>query len=147
MALGVIVTLLFVLSAIFYLYVGRQASEIMTTEQSLQKATGAKLLAVVAQDPGNVVTISSSNLAKPGFIVIETVRGSASGVIGKSPLLPSGIHTNIIINLSERIVGEKLMASLWIDNGDGVFSPESDSWVTDEQYNLRVFQFFDVRTR
>ena len=45
------------------------------------------------------------------------------------------------------VKGVKLNGSLWKDNGDNIFNAKTDEWVMDEKTGLRVFQYFDVRTR
>ena len=144
---GIVLAIIIVVSIVLIFSVGRKAIVITNTEKSLNTATGAGFLSVGVQSPGNTVVVSSATLPKPGFVVIETVGSRVDEIIGISQLLPIGTQNNLLVNLSKDVKGIKLSGSLWKDNGDGIFNAETDEWVKDEKTGLRVFQYFDVKTR
>jgi hypothetical protein len=144
---GIIIGIIILASAALILIVGWKANSIMETEKSLQVATGGGLLSVGVQPPGNTVIISSVTVSEPGFIVIETTGSRVDEIIGASSLLPIGTQKNLPIKLNRNVIGVKLNGSLWKDDGDGIFNDKLDTWVTDKKNGLRVFQYFDVKTR
>lgn len=77
---------------------------------------------------GNKVTILSVALKENGYVVIhKEEKGKPGKIIGVSRILAPGIYSNSTIMLVEGVVsGEALVAMLHTDNGDGVFSAETD---------------------
>jgi hypothetical protein len=128
--------------------VNSAANQIMETENSLNEASANRQIDITDQSPGKTIMVSSVTLLRPGFVAISTVgHGLSDTNIGISTLLSAGVHKNISIPLTENVKGVQLNASLWEDNGDGVFNDKTDQWAKDEKYGLRVDRMFYIKTR
>ncbi|MCB2223847.1 MAG: hypothetical protein KQH83_06685 [Actinobacteria bacterium] len=71
---------------------------------------------------GETVEVLSAELPADGFVVIrEDDQGEAGRIVGRSGLLPSGIHENLVITLDDPLeISAVLFASIYIDrDGDG----------------------------
>ena len=90
-------------------------------------------LMISPQSEGVVVTVESVSLNSPGFVVIATSQTmNQDTIIGTSHLLFAGLNEQIEIPLTAKMVsGQTLFATLYYDNGDGVFDSNSDTLVYD----------------
>lgn len=76
---------------------------------------------------GKVVLLSVA-FKQNGYVVIhKEEKGKPGKIIGVSRMLMPGIYANAAITLNENVVpGEVLYAMLHTDNGDGIFSVDTD---------------------
>jgi hypothetical protein len=110
----IIVAIIILLGGIFY-YWTRQSSnlspkativppvQVTTPDQSNSSNTDiTNSISTQPQTDGDVLTIDSVNLTKPGFVVIHksTKEGTVGAVVGYSELLPAGSHTSLDIDIS-----------------------------------------------
>ncbi len=86
-------------------------------------------LGIGFQAPGVVARVDFVSLTEPGFVVISRSENSQIGaVLGVSYLLFAGYNEQIEIPLREPMkAGESFVATLYSDNGDGVFDINSDT--------------------
>jgi len=111
-------------------------------------ATGSQTMGAVNrivmtdQYPGNVVYLSSVQLANPGFVVIhKDASGQPGSAIG-STYFSSGINPGRV-TLNEALVdGQTYYAVLHSDNGDRTFIAAQDPEIKDSNGNtiMRVFK-------
>ncbi len=80
------------------------------------------------QRPGTQVKATSLFTEKPGFVVIHESNGDKAGaVIGVSKFLSAEENNGVVISLSRPVIqGEKFIAMLHEDNGDGKFNASND---------------------
>ena len=134
----VVVIILIVLGGI-YLFKGNGGSSTSTTETptstepaSNTPAAGANGLIVAPQFPGNIVYVSTVQLAQPGLVVIYKDNAGVPGAVIGSKAFPVGINPGQI-NLTQSMVdGGTYYAALFSDvNGNGKFDPATDTAVND----------------
>lgn len=90
-------------------------------------------LGISNQATGTEMTVNSTTLEAPGFVVIHEkgVDGKPGTVLGASALLEAGQYTNVKITLSRAVAAdEALIAMIHIDDGDGVVSETKDAAVS-----------------
>ncbi len=94
-------------------------------------------LVVSDQFPGNIVYISSVQLANPGFVVIETNNNGTPGTVIGSKAFAAGINPGQV-NLTQSMVdGSSYYAVLYSDsNNNGKFDVTSDAPVKDASGNV-----------
>jgi hypothetical protein len=87
---------------------------------------------VTDQYPGDVVNISSVQLAKPGFVVIKKDASGLPGAVIGSAAFAAGIHPGQV-NLTQSMVdGSVYYAALYSDvNGNGTYDAATDVAVKD----------------
>lgn len=90
--------------------------------------SGRAHIEAIDQNATDKVMLLSVAFKEPGFVVIhKDEKGKAGGIIGVSPLIQPGLYSDRTVALTENVApGEMLIAMLHIDNGDGVFSAETD---------------------
>jgi hypothetical protein len=93
------------------------------------------------QYPGNIVYISSVQLASPGWVVIQANDAGVPGAIIGEAYLGSGINPAKITLSSPMVDGGTYYAVLYSDNGDQTFSASTDKPLTDANGNviMKVF--------
>lgn len=98
---------------------------------------------VEAQRPGSTATVSSVMVEDRGFVVVhESVNGAPGKVLGSSSLLVAGQTLNVSLPLTEALKdGQKYIAMVHIDNGDGVFSEATDPAAKDSMGNIIMMEF------
>jgi hypothetical protein len=98
------------------------------------------------QQPGVSVTLQLLTLTRPGFAVIHAFNQNGIGaVVGISPLQNGGTTVGVPIYL--RTVtrrGEMYYATLYHDNGNGVFSLSDDVPVIDPTYGVPFSTTFTI---
>lgn len=102
------------------------------------------LIFVADQRPSSTTIINLVELNKNGYVVIhEDNQGRFGQIIGGTKLLPKGKSINITANLTRQTVdGEVLYAVMHEDSGDGIFSPNLDGPVLDEEGNAMFMRFY-----
>ncbi len=112
-------------------YVGSDTS---TTDTTANSSNG---IVVSDQFPGNIVYISSVQLAAPGFVVIETSNNGAPGTVIGSQAFKAGINPGQVNLTQSMIDGSSYYAVLYNDsNNNGTFDVTSDTPVKDASGNV-----------
>lgn len=99
-------------------------------------------LVVADQFPGNIVYVSSVQLAAPGFVVIQANNNGTPGAVIGSKAFPSGINPGQINLTTSMVDGGMYYASLYADTaGTGVFNASVDQPITDANGNaiMKIF--------
>ena len=82
--------------------------------------TGKEQVYAIDQEANETVTILSFSLLKKGFVVVKDEK--TEEILGVSRLLTPGLYSSGVIELTKPAVsGQKLIATLYADNGDGKF--------------------------
>ena len=101
-------------------------------------------LVVPDQAPGDEIFVEKVLLktdGNGGFVVVHRVTedGETGDVIGVSRYLEPGVTENLVVDLNEGEtveVDETVVAMLHADDGDGVWNPETDMSLTDDEGNI-----------
>lgn len=108
---------------------------------------GPNAIYAADQKPGNTVVISTIALERPSFVIIRRLGsdGKVMEILGSSGLLDENDIT-AAVDLSNAVSeGNRLVAILYEDNGDGVFTDE-DETATDSNGNSIQAQFMITET-
>lgn len=134
----IVVIVLIVLG--FYIFGGKGSSVApvdTSTATDTSATNNANGIVVSDQFPGNIVYLSSVQLASPGFVVITT---SANGTPGKtigSQSFKAGINPGQVKLTQSMIDGASYYAVLYSDtNSNGVFDATTDLPVKDSAGNV-----------
>ena len=98
---------------------------------------------VADQAPGNIVYISTVQLSKPGFVVIQKDNGGVPGDVIGSQYFDKGIFPGKITVTSPTIEGDMYYAVLYTDNGDKKFDIKKDLPIKDAKGNT-IMKLFKV---
>ena len=143
--IGVIIVIIIVILG-YYLMKGNGNSSntapVTTTTPAASTVASNNGIVIADQFPGNIVYVSSVQLAAPGFVVIQADNnGTPCAVIG-SKAFPAGINPGQI-NLSKSMVdGGTYYAALYADTaGTGIFNASVDQPITDANGNaiMKIF--------
>ena len=98
---------------------------------------------VPKQAGGSNVFIENVTIDKDGYVVIhEDENGKPGAVVGVSKLLTAGTTENFLMDIDKEVVeGDSLFAMLHIDNGDQIFSIETDIPAVDSDGNTILTRF------
>ncbi len=107
--------------------------------ENMAEATGD--LEVENQLPGDIVYISSVALSQQGFVVISIAKGSDEGKVIGSKLFLEGRNPGQIVVSERTKEGQTYAASLYVDDGDGVFDAKKDRFLVVK--NFRATQYLD----
>lgn len=112
------------------------------TTSGQQTAGAVNRIVMTDQYPGNVVYLSSIQLANPGFVVIHKDSSGRPGLAIGSAYFSSGINPGRVTLSEAMIDGQTYYAVLHSDNGDKVFNASQDAEVKDSNGNtiMRVFK-------
>lgn len=119
----------------------------MLMEEGGGAAVDGNDLGISFQTPGVVALVDFVSLTEPGFVVISrSENGQTGAVLGFSYLLFAGYNEQIEIPLSEPMkAGETFVATLYLDNGDGIFDINSDTPLYDlDGVSLLSHEFFSA---
>jgi len=98
-------------------------------------------LGISDQVPGVMAVVDFVSLLQPGFVVIT----SNENVLGSSYLLFAGYNEQIEIPLSRQMkANQTFSATLYLDNGDGVFDLNADMSIYDANGLGPVSQVFSI---
>ena len=110
---------------------------------SVVEETGAvNRLVVTDQNPGNVVYISSAELATSSWIVIQADNAGLPGKVLGSAKFKSGINPGKITLTSPMVNGGTYYAIIYPDNGEKTFDQTKSSPLKDSkgQVIMKVFK-------
>lgn len=104
------------------------------------------MLTVFDQTPGRVVTIENVTLTTAGFVVIQADEAGVPGaVLGVSPMLFAEPSNFVDIPLTtELTLGTMYFATVYHDDGDGVFTLETDFPAIDAYGGAPIMYMFGV---
>lgn len=143
----VTVIVIIVLIVIGIMVFGGKSDKAPTTSDTdmsdtLSTEPGANGIVMADQYPGNVVYLSSVQLAKGGWVVIHKDDNGQPGAIIGSAWAPSGI-TPVKVTLTDPLIdGGTYYAMLHSDNGDQKFNASDDLPLKDGKGNvvMRIFR-------
>ncbi len=134
---GVIILILVVVLGIYLFSGSSSAPQAVTTPTETETTPTSTVSAnngivIADQFPGNIVYVSSVQLAAPGFVVIMANNAGKPGAVIGSKAFPKGINPGQI-NLTKSMVdGGVYYAALFSDTaGTGVYSASADKAVVD----------------
>lgn len=104
------------------------------------------MLTVFDQAPGRVVTVESVTLTTAGFVVIQADEAGVPGaVLGVSPMLFAEPSNFVDVPLTaELTLGTMYFATVYHDDGDGVFDLETDFPAIDAYGAAPIMYMFGV---
>ncbi|MEI6057845.1 MAG: hypothetical protein WCQ60_02635 [bacterium] len=124
----------------FYIFNGKSAAPASTETPATTETTtsnNANGIAVSDQFPGNIVYISSVQLAAPGFVAIQTNSNGTPGKVIGSQYFKAGINPGQVNLTQSMLDGSSYYAVLYSDtNGNGKFDATSDVPVKDTSGNI-----------
>lgn len=99
-----------------------------------------------AQQPGDTVVTGYVSLEHPSFVVIqEDIAGSPGKIIGVSKIVGTGSFYGVEVPLSRGVLPHELLyATLFADDGNGVFAPPGDLPLIDRITGISVSTSFIV---
>ena len=107
------------------------------TETSTATNNTSNGIVVSDQFPGNIVYISSVQLAKPGFVVIQTSSNGTPGKTIGSQSFKAGINPGQVNLTQSMLDGASYYAVLYSDtNANGTFDATTDAPVKDAAGNV-----------
>jgi len=105
--------------------------------------TSAQANRIIMSDqyPGNVVYLSSVQLANPGWVVIQADKAGQPGAIIGSSYMNAGIAPGKVTVSTPIVDGGTYYAVLYSDNGDKIFNAATDLPLRDANGSiiLKVF--------
>ena len=118
----VIVITLLVGIGIFFAYAPKASPDVYAPVE----ITGSAVTSV-AQTDDNAVQVSAE-VKREGFVTVHQAIGEAPGpVIGHSPLLTVGTHTDLVIETTEGLLSlNDYFVLLFVDDGNGVYEAGVD---------------------
>jgi hypothetical protein len=102
-------------------------------------------IVVADQFPGNIVYISSVQLAKPGFVVVKKDNNGTPGDVIGFQYFDKGINPGRITTTSATVEGGIYYAQLYVDDGDKKFDATKDATVKDSA-GKDIMRLFRVST-
>lgn len=117
----------------------------INTMSMTQKMSGNSLN-VSAQKIGNRIVVDYVSFEQPGFVAVqEDIGGSPGKILGVSKIVHKGRSEGVEVLLSRKTVeGETLYATLYADNGDGIFAAPTDGPVLDSVTGVPMYMLFTV---
>ncbi len=118
-----------------------------TTHDSAGFIVGRNVIYIAEQSPSRTVSVAVARLESTGFIAIHEDSADSPGkILGVSGLLPAGETKNLTPVVLSRATadGETLYATLYLDDGDGVFDSVKDTSAFDSLGGEPVMMIFTV---
>lgn len=145
-----IVTVIVIIALVvlgYYMFKGGAKTDSTTpveeTTEAVSKTNDANRVVVSDQFPGNIVYISSVQLAQPGFVVIhKDNKGTPGDVIGYQ-YFDKGTYPGKITLTSATTEGGVYYAALHSDDGDKKFDAKKDLPIKDASGNA-IMKLFRV---
>lgn len=113
----------------------------VTTDQNGNTTMGANSIVMADQYPGNVAYISSVQLEKGGWIVIQSDNAGQPGTIIGETWVGAGISPAKVTLTSPMVDGSTYYATLYSDNGDQQFDATTDLPLKDANGNVIMHVF------
>jgi len=113
-----------------------------TNDSTLVAGKDANRVVVTDQFPGNIVYLSSVQLANPGFVVVHKDNNGTPGDIIGSQYFDKGINPGRVTLSTPTSEGQTYYAILYSDNGDKKFDAKLDLPLKDAAGNtiMKVFR-------
>ncbi|MES3031234.1 MAG: hypothetical protein V4697_02370 [Patescibacteria group bacterium] len=138
-AVTVIVIIILIVLGYYMIKSGSKSGDTTNNEPTVEDTTNpANVNRVVISDqfPGNIVYLSSVQLANPGFVVIHKDNKGVPGDIIGSQYFDKGINPGKITLTSPTVEGGIYYAVLHTDDGDKIFSATKDLPIKDASGNI-----------
>jgi len=117
------------------------ASDENTATDTTNQAGALNRIVMSDQYPGNVVYLSSVQLANPGWVVIQADNNGQPGAVIGTAHFASGINPGKVTLSTPTVEGGTYYAVLYTDDGTGSFSAANDKPLTDSRGNV-IMQIF-----
>lgn len=117
------------------------ADQTATNDQSTNPAGAVNRIVMSDQYPGNVVYLSSVQLASPGWVVVQTDNNGTPGTVIGSAHFDAGINPGKVTLTTPTVEGGTYYAVLYTDDGSGSFNASTDKPLTDSRGNA-IMQIF-----
>lgn len=129
----------------FYMFSGKgtTTTETPTTEtpDTGSVAASANRVVVADQFPGNIVYLSSVQLAQPGWVVIHKDNAGTPGAIIGYAWFEKGINPGKITLTEKTVEGGVYYAMVHTDDGDKVFDASKDLPLKDAKGDIIMKMF------
>jgi len=142
----IVIIILIVLG--YYMFKGGATSPVSNEgtdgTMSTSTTTGSNELnrvVVTDQYPGNIVYISSAQLAAPGWVVIHKDNNGTPGAVIGSAYFDKGINAGKITLTEKTVDGGLYYAVIYSDDGDMKFDATKDLSLKDSQGNTVMRPF------
>ena len=100
---------------------------------------------ISTQLPGQLIKVDFVFFNEPTLLVIQKDRqGNPGEVIGVSQVLVGNIEGVEIALMQKMLIDETFFATAYLDNGDGIYTPNKDTPVFDASGTLSLQQAFSV---
>ena len=135
----IVIIILIVLG--YYMFKNGKGTDTNNNEPTIDETTGtpsANVNRVVVSDqfPGNIVYISSVQLAAPGFVAIHKDNAGTPGDVIGYQYFDKGINPGKITLTSPTVEGGVYYAVLHNDDGDKIFNAAKDLPIKDASGNI-----------
>lgn len=107
------------------------SSVVDTTSSIDDSSADSNKVVVLDQFPGNIVYISSVQLAKPGFVVIKKDSSGKPGEVIGYQYFDKGIYPGKITLTKPTVDGSLYYAQIYSDDGDRKFDITKDTAIKD----------------
>lgn len=128
----------------YYMFKGNKVTPLDTRDTTPITTTTAEVNRVVVSDqyPGNVVYVSSVQLANPGWVSIQKDNKGTPGAVIGSAYFNKGINPGKITLTEKTVDGGTYYAILHSDDGDKKFDAVKDAALKDVNGNIimKVFK-------
>ncbi len=91
------------------------------------------------QIPGNTVYLTSVTLSHPGFVAVSITKGSSAGKVIGSKAFSKGTNPGQVSVSEKTVEGEIYTASLYADDGDGVFNATKDMFIVEKTFRATKY--------
>jgi hypothetical protein len=139
----VIIVLIIVGIIVFGGKKGTPAEEPSTSPTATEpaNAVGVNRISMTDQYPGNVVYLSSVQVAQPSWVVVQKDANGVPGAIIGSAHFDTGINPGKITLTQPTLEGGTYYAVIYTDDGSGTFSAATDQPLKDANGNV-IMQTF-----
>lgn len=138
----IIIVVLIILG--YYMFKGnKNGTEINATEETSETANPNDVNRIIVSDqfPGNIVYISSVQLAQPGFVVIHKDNKGVPGDVIGYQYFDKGTYPGKITLTSPTVENGTYYAMLHSDNADKKFDAAKDAPLKDSSGNVIMKSF------
>lgn len=134
----IVIIVLIVVGILVFGSKGTQAPTVDDNNASTTDQTAGSVNRIVMSDqyPGNVVYLSSVQLANPGWVVIQADNNGQPGKIIGSAHFDAGINPGKVTLTQPTVENGTYYAVLYTDDGSGKFSASADQPLKDSKGNV-----------